>query len=192
MLKALYGWTLDKARHRHAPGWLGLIAFLESSVFPIPPDIMLLPMILADRAKAFRLALICTTASVLGAVLGYLIGHFFWEAFGAPLIAFYGYEQAFAEFTARFDDYGGLAVFVFGLTVLPFKVITLASGVAGLDPLVFITASIAARAPRFFVEAALLWKYGAPIAAFIERRLGLLMTLFALAVILGFAAIKLL
>ncbi|GAB4570825.1 MAG: YqaA family protein [Rhodothalassiaceae bacterium] len=190
MLKGLYFWTLEKARHRHAARWLAFLSFLESSVFPIPPDVMLVPMCLAAREKALRYGAICTVSSVLGAGFGYLIGALFWDAFGAPIIAFYGYEDAFAAFTARFEDYGALAVFLFGLTVLPFKVITLASGVAGLDPLVFFLAAAAARAPRFFIEAALLWRYGAPIAAFIERRLGILMSLFAIALIGGFLTIR--
>jgi len=190
-MKRLYDWTLAKAAHRHAERWLAFISFIESSVFPIPPDVMLLPMCLARRERCLRYAGICTLASVVGGLAGYGIGYFFWQAVGEPIIAFYGYEAQFAEFQTRFDDYGALLVFLFGLTFFPYKVITLAAGVAAMDPLAFLVASIAARAPRFYVEAALLWKFGAPIRDFIERRLTLLTTLFAILLVGGFVLIKL-
>lgn len=192
MLRALYDWTLKKARHPYAERWLAFISFIESSVFPIPPDVMLLPMVLADNKKAFRYAAICTIASVAGALLGYAIGHFLWDALGAPLIAFYGYESQFASFQDRFRDYGAWLVFIFGITFFPFKVITIASGMVALDPVIFVLSAIAARTPRFFIEAALLWKFGEPIRAFIEKRLTLLTSLFVFLLIAGFAAIKLL
>lgn len=190
MLRRLYDWTLDKARHRHARWWLAGVSFVESSVFPVPPDVMLMPMILAERARAFEYALICTIASVLGGLAGYAIGFYLWEALGDLLIALYGYEDKFAVFQERFTDYGVWLVLIFGLTFFPFKVITIASGVAAMDPFVFTLAAFLSRAPRFFLEAALLWRYGPPIRRFIEKRLALLTTAFVLLGAAGFAAIR--
>lgn len=192
MLRGLYSWTMEKARHRHAGRWLGFISFIESSVFPIPPDVMLLPMILAEQNKAFHYAAICTLASVMGALLGYAIGYFFWDIVGAPLIAFYGYEAQFTAFQDSFRDYGAWLVFLFGITFFPFKVITIASGMVALDPVIFVISALAARTPRFFIEAALLWKFGEPIRLFVEKRLTLLTSVFIILLIAGFAAIKLL
>jgi len=191
-MRKLYDWTLAKAGHRHAPWWLVVISFIESSVFPIPPDVMLLPMVLARREAAFRYASLCTLASVTGGFLGYAIGYGLWESLGEPIIAFYGYEEAFTRFQVGFLEYGGWLVFVFGLTFFPFKVITIASGVVAMDPWIFLAAALASRAPRFFVEAALLWRFGAPIQAFIEKRLNWLMSLFVILLVSGFLAIKLL
>ncbi len=192
MLRAAYDWTLEKARHPHAEAWLALVAFAESSVFPIPPDVMLLPMALATRRRAFRYAAIATAASVLGAFAGYAIGALLWQTVGAPLIQFYGYEAEFARFREGFVAYGAWLVFVFGVTFFPFKVITIASGLVALDPLVFGLSAILARGLRFFPEAALLWRFGAPIQRFIEKRLALLSTLFVALLLLGFLALKLL
>lgn len=191
-MRALYDWTIEKARHPQAQWWLAFISFVESSVFPIPPDVMLLPMTLARREAAFRYAAICTLASVAGGLAGYAIGFALWEAAGEPIIAFYGYEEAFARFQAGFIEYGGWLVFLFGLTFFPFKVITIASGVVAMDPVIFLLAAAASRAPRFFLEAALLWRFGAPIERFIEKRLGWLLFVFAILLVGGFLAIKLL
>jgi len=189
-MQKLYQWTMNKARHRHAVSWLALLSFLESSMFPIPTDIMLIPMILADRAKAWYYASITTISSVLGAVLGYIIGAFFFEVAGQPLIEFYGYQEKFASFEVFYAEWGVLIVLIGGLTPIPFKVITIASGLFGLNPLVFFLSAIAARAPRFFIEAALLWKFGEPINDFIEKRLPWVMTGFILVIIGGFVALK--
>ena len=189
-MQKLYEWTMSKARHRHAVRWLALLSFLESSMFPIPTDIMLIPMVLADRAKAWYYASITTISSVLGAVLGYVIGAFFFDVIGQPLIDFYGYQEAFDSFQGTYAEWGVLIVLIGGLTPIPFKVITIASGVFGLNPLVFFASAIAARAPRFFIEAALLWKYGEPINDFIEKRLPLVMTGFVVIIIGGFFALK--
>ncbi|MFQ5348678.1 MAG: YqaA family protein [Rhodothalassiaceae bacterium] len=192
MLRSIYDWTLEKARHRHAERWLALVAFAESSVFPVPPDVMLLPMALAERRCAFRYAAIATMASVAGAFAGYAIGAFLWQTVGAPLIQLYGYEAEFARFREGFVDYGAWLVFIFGVTFFPFKVITIASGLVALDPVVFALSALVARGLRFFPEAALLWRFGAPIQRFIERRLALLSTLFVALLLLGFLALKLL
>ncbi len=190
MLRRLYDWTMGLAGHRHATPALAAVSFVESSVFPIPPDIVLIPMVLADRAKAFRIALICTIASVLGGMLGYAIGVFLFEEIGRPMLEFYGYGPKFAEFQAKYNDWGAWAVFIAGVTPFPYKVITILSGVTSLDLLVFVVASVAARGLRFFIVAALLWKFGEPIRDFIEKYLGLLFVAFCVLLIGGFVLVK--
>ncbi|GAB4145192.1 MAG: YqaA family protein [Sphingomonadales bacterium] len=190
MLRRLYDWTLSLAAHRHAERWLAGVSCLESSVFPIPPDVMLMPMCLARPSQAWRFAFICTIASVIGAVLGYLVGLLLFETVGQAVLRVYGYEAAFTDFQTRFTDYGVLAVLVFGLTPLPFKVITIASGVAALPILPFVLASLAARALRFYVVAALLWRFGAPMKAFIDRYFNWLAILFSVLLVGGFVAVK--
>lgn len=190
MIRRLYDWTLEKARSPASEKWLGVISFAESSFFPIPIDIMLIPMILADRLKAWRLATITLVTSVLGGMAGYLIGALLFEAIGKPIIDFYGYGEKFAAFQGHYDEYGILIVLVAGFTPIPFKVITIASGVVAMNPLVFFLTSIPARGARFFLVAALLWKFGDPIRTFIEKRLGLVTTAFMVLGILGFLALK--
>ena len=190
MLRRLYDWTLRLAAHPAAERWLAFISFIESSFFPVPPDVMLGPMALARPERAFRYALVCTVASVLGGLAGYAIGFFLWEAVGQSVIAFYGYEDKFDEFADAFNEQGALLVFIFGLTFFPFKVITIASGVTMLDPVVFTLAAIASRAPRFFIEAALLWKFGPPIQQFVEKRLALITSLFVFLGVAGFVLLK--
>ncbi|MGB0670461.1 MAG: YqaA family protein [Rhodospirillales bacterium] len=190
MLRALYDRTLALAGHRHALWALFLVAFVESSVFPIPPDVLLIPMILAARGRAWRIALVCTLGSVLGGMAGYGIGYFFFEEFGKPVLEFYGKAERFAEFQAYYNDWGAWAVFIAGLTPFPYKVITILSGVTHLDLMVFTISSIAARGLRFFIVAAMLWRFGEPIRTFIEKRLGLLTVIFCLLLVGGFVALK--
>ncbi len=187
----LYARVMTLARHRHAMRWLAGVSFVESSVFPIPPDVMLIPMILAERARAWAIAAVCTVASVLGGLAGYAIGYAFWEAVGQPLMAFYGYEAKMGDFAGRYNEWGAWIVFVAGITPFPYKVITIASGVAGLDIVVFTVASVLSRGLRFFVEAALLWRFGAPVQRFVERHMGLLGIVFAVTLIGGFLLIGL-
>jgi membrane protein YqaA with SNARE-associated domain len=191
LLRALYEWTIAQAAKPYALWMLALIAFIESSVFPIPPDILLIPMVLAARERAFLIATVCTTASVLGGVLGYAIGALFYQGIGEPIVAFYGYGEQFAEFQGLYNSYGAWIVFIAGLTPFPYKVITIASGVTGLDLVVFLLASVAARGLRFFMVAALLWYWGAPIRGFIDRNLGWLSIAFVLLLVGGFAAVGL-
>ena len=169
MLRRLYDWTLGQAKHPHAERILALVSLAESSVFPVPPDVLLVPMILADRRKAWRLAFICTLASVLGGIAGYLVGAVLFEQIGRPVLAFWGYDETFAGFQARYDQWGAWVVLFAGLTPFPYKVVTILSGAAALDPGVFILASILARGLRFYTEAVLLWKYGELVRVFIER-----------------------
>ena len=186
MLRRLYDRTMDLARGRHAMPVLAGVSFLESSVFPIPPDVLMIPMIVARPERAFRIAAVCTLASVLGALLGYLIGYAAFEAIGRPILDFYGKADAFEDFATRYNAWGAWAVLIAGVTPFPFKVITIASGFTALSLPVFILSSVIARALRFFLVAAILWQFGAPARDFIERRLGLVFTLFVVALVGGF------
>ena len=179
------------ARSRHALWWLGGVSFAESSVFPIPPDAMLIPMVLADRARAWTIAAVCTVASVLGGLAGYAIGYAFWESLGAPLVAFYGYEEKMSDFVARYREWGAWIVFAAGITPFPYKVITVASGVAALDIVVFAAASLLSRGLRFWGEAALLRWFGAPVQRLVERRFGLFCIIVAASLLVGFLLVGL-
>lgn len=190
MLRRLYDWTLDLAGHRHALLALALVAFVESSVFPIPPDVLIIPMVLAAREKAWKIAFVCTAASVLGGIFGYAIGALLFDQVGSPVLNFYGYAERFDDFRDYYNDWGAWAVFIAGLTPFPYKVITILSGVTGLDLLVFTIASILARGMRFFIVAGLLWYFGEPIRAFIEKRLGFLFVIFVILLVGGFVLVK--
>lgn len=190
MLRRLYDWTMGLAGRRNALWALAAISFVESSVFPIPPDILLIPMILAARRRAFLIAGVCTVASVLGGAAGYAIGHFLFEAVGRPILDFYGQAEGFAAFADAFNEQGWWLVFGAGLTPFPYKVITIASGATGLDFATFMIASVVARGGRFFIVAGLLYLFGEPIRAFIERWLGPLFVLFVVGLVGGFVAIR--
>lgn len=192
MLRRLYDWTMSLAAHRGAAPALATVAFIESSVFPIPPDLLLMPMVLSDRRKAWFYATICTVASVAGGLLGWLIGYFLFEAIAQPILNAYGYAEKFDEFAHMYNEWGVWIVLFAGITPFPYKVITIASGATGLGLPVFILSSIVARGLRFFVVAGLLYWMGPPIRAFIERRLGLMFTLFMILLFGGFLAVKLL
>ena len=190
MIRRLYDWTLNLAERPSALWWLAFIAFIESSFFPIPPDIMLIPMVLAVRQKAWKIAAVCTVASVSGGLAGYGIGIFAFESFGQGLIDFYGYDEQFLRFQEVFDEMGFMAVAVFGITILPFKVITITAGFMELDVLQFTVAAIVSRATRFFIVAALLWKFGEPIRIFIEKYMEWLALAAVILLVGGFVAIK--
>jgi membrane protein YqaA with SNARE-associated domain len=190
MLRRLYDWTLSLAGHRHALWALAAIAFIESSVFPIPPDILIIPMVLAAPTRAWRVALVATVASVIGGLFGYVIGAFLFEALAQPILAFYGYEARFADFQERYNEWGAWIVAGAGFTPFPYKVITIASGATGLDPTVFIIASVLSRGGRFFLIAALLWRFGVPIRGFLERYLAPLTALFFILLLGGFLVAK--
>ncbi|MEY3003935.1 MAG: hypothetical protein RLZZ491_1111 [Pseudomonadota bacterium] len=190
MLRRLYDWTLTLAGHRHALWALALVSFVESSVFPIPPDLIMIPMILAAPQRAFRIAAVCMLASVAGGLGGYAIGHFAFEQIGKPVLESLGKVEQMAAFNGRFNDMGFWAVLVAGLTPFPYKVITIMSGWTGMPLASFVATSILARGLRFFLVAWLLWRYGAPIRDFIERRLGLMFTLFVILLGGGFYALR--
>lgn len=190
MLYRLYDWTMGLAAHPRAMWALAAIAFVESSVFPIPPDVLIIPMILAARERAWRIATVATVASVIGGLFGYGIGALLFETVGRPLLEFYGYMDRFAEFQRRFAEWGAWIVAGFGFTPFPYKVITITSGVVGLDPAVFVLASVISRAGRFFLVAALLWKFGSPIRVFIETNLPVLTLMFFVLLFGGFLAVR--
>ncbi len=192
MLRSLYDWTIRLADHPRAIWALAIVAFVESSFFPIPPDVLMIPMILARPSKAWLIATVALVASVLGGLLGYAIGAFFYESIGQPILESMGKADAMEEFNHRFNDFGFWAVLAAGVTPFPYKVITIMSGWTGMPLGTFIATSILARALRFFVVAGLLWKFGEPIRDFIEKRLGLMFILFVLLLMGGFAAVKLL
>ncbi|ARC88827.1 YqaA family protein [Rhodovulum sp. MB263] len=190
MIRRLYDWTLSLADSRNAMWALFIVAFIESSIFPIPPDVLMVPMILARPSRAFAIAGVALAGSVLGGLAGYGIGGAFFDQIGRPVLEFYGKDAYFEQFRARYNDYGAWAVLIAGVTPFPYKVITILSGSTGLNLGIFLVASLIARGIRFFLVAALLWKFGAPIRMFIEKYLGLLFTLFVLLLIGGFYAVR--
>ncbi|KUP90935.1 YqaA family protein [Tritonibacter horizontis] len=190
MLRPLYDRTMALADHRHALWWLAAIAFVESSVFPIPPDVLMIPMILARPSRAWLIALVALVASVAGGLLGYMIGAFFYDSIGQPILEAMGKGDAMAEFNVRFNDFGFWAVLIAGVTPFPYKVITIMSGWTGMPVLTFLATSVLARALRFFLVAALLWKFGPPVRDFIEKRLGLVFTVFCILLFGGFLVLR--
>lgn len=187
----IYNRTLDLASRKNALCWLFAISFIESSFFPIPPDIMIIPMVLAAPEKAYKIAGIATLASVLGGYFGYMIGLYGFELIARPLLEFYGYMAQFDKFENYYHEYGAWIVFGAGITPFPYKIITIASGAVQLNLVVFTVASILARGIRFYIIAWLLNRFGAPMKEFIEKNLNLLSILFLLLLIGGFAAVKL-
>ena len=190
MVRKVYDWMLAMSASPNAMWFLALVAFAESSFFPIPPDIMLIPMVLAMPAKAWRIAAVATVSSVLGGYFGYGIGVFFFDLIAKPILSFYGYMQQFDVFKDYYHQFGAWIVFGAGITPFPYKVITIASGVVHLDLVTFTIASVIARGMRFYLVAWLLKKYGAPMKIFIEKHLGMLSILFLILLIGGFVAIK--
>lgn len=190
LVKATYDYMLNLASRRNAMYFLFAVAFIESSFFPIPPDVMLIPMVLAAPTKAWRIAGIATIASVLGGAFGYAIGVFFFDLIARPILTFYGYMHQFDVFKDYYHEWGAWIVFGAGITPFPYKVITIASGVVHLDFAVFMLASVVARGMRFYLVAWLLKKYGEPMKDYIEKNLGMLSVLFLLLLLGGFACIK--
>ena len=190
MLQRLYARTLDIAAGPHALWVLLAVAFAESSFFPLPPDLLLIPMILARPKEAWRLAALCTLTSVVGGLLGYAIGYFLFDAIGRPVLEFYNAMDAYDALKAGFAKWGVWIIIIKGMTPIPYKLITIASGVAQFPLPAFIFASIISRSLRFFLVAALLWQFGDAARGFIERRLTLITTLFAAALVGGFVALR--
>lgn len=189
-MRALYDWMIRLAQTPYALWALAFVSFIESSIFPIPPDVMLIPMILAQPHRAFRIATVCTLASVMGGLVGYAIGAYAFEIIGKPIMAFYGYTTKFDVFAAWYNQWGAWAVLIAGVTPFPYKVVTILSGATGLDLVVFTVASLLARALRFFALAWLLWKFGPQIRLFIDRYFGILSVAFIVLLLGGFAVIK--
>ena len=190
MIRKLYDWTMRLAETRGAAKALGTVSFVESSFFPIPPDIVLIPTVIARPHAWVRLATICTVTSVLGAFLGYAIGALLFELIGEPILAFYGAEDGFASLKARYEEIGGWAVFAAALTPFPYKVITIFSGAVGMNLLAFTVISIIGRGARFFLVAWLCARFGPPVRVFIERYLGILTVLFVVLLAGGFYLLR--
>jgi len=190
MLHRLYQRVLALSASRHAPWWLAAISFAEASCFPIPPDVLLIPMALARPERAWRLAFICTVASVAGGALGYLIGYALFDQLAQPLIHLYHYDAAFARFQATYAQWGLWVILIKGLTPIPYKIVTIASGAAHFDFTLFMAASILTRGARFFLVATLLRFFGEPVRVFIERRLTLVTSAVAVSVLGGFLVLR--
>lgn len=189
MFRALYDRVLHLSHHRHADRYMAAVSFAESSVFPIPPDVMLVPMMLARREQAYRIALICTLASVLGGIVGYGIGYFLYESVGQWLIRAYGLGGRIGEFQAWYAHYGAAIILVKGLTPIPFKLVTIASGLAKFNFGIFLLTAAITRAARFFLIAFLIHRWGARMQVFIEKYLTWIGLGILVALVGGFVAI---
>ena len=190
MMKRLYDWMMRSAQHERAPQALFWVSFIESSFFPIPPDVMLVPMVLANRAKAWWFASVATIGSVIGGAFGYAIGYFAYDTIALPILQFYGKAESFGEFAAWFNEWGVWIIVIKGMTPFPYKVLTITAGVTHMPFLEFMLASVIARAMRFYLVAGLLYFFGKPIRDFIEKRLSLVTTVFVVLLVGGFVAIK--
>ncbi len=186
MFKRLYDWTLSLAARPRAAWGLGAVSFAESSFFPVPPDVVLVPMILARPDMAWRYALICTLTSVAGGVLGYAIGALLYESVGQWLIALYGYGDRLEDFRRLYAQWGAWIILLKGLTPIPYKLVTIASGFAGYDMLWFVVLSLITRGARFFVIAAILKRFGEPIRAALDRHFTPVMMGVAISIVGGF------
>ena len=186
MLRRFYDKTIALASKKHAMWALGGVSFTESSFFPIPPDALLIPMVLARPDRGWTIAFVCTASSVLGGILGYAIGYFLMETLGEWLIKLYGLQDGRAQFVAAYAKYGLWIILIKGLTPIPYKLVTIASGAAHFDIVVFILASIVTRGARFYAEVGLLKLYGPAIRRFVEKYLTLVTTAFVVVVVGGF------
>lgn len=174
MFRKLYDWTLHLAAHRHAIRSLALISFAESSFFPIPPDVIVVPMVLARRDQAWRIAAVAAGSSILGGMLGYAIGYFLWDSVGQPVADFYHITAQVEEYRERFHGFAAPVILIQGLTPIPFKLVAIASGLAEVNFFVFVLCATVTRSARFFLVAGLVRRYGEPMQAFIEKRMMLI------------------
>jgi membrane protein YqaA with SNARE-associated domain len=189
MLRRLYDWCVNAAGKPYAAWILGAVSFAESSFFPVPPDIMLIPMSLARPERAYFFATICTLTSVAGGLLGYFIGAVLYDTAGQWLIQLYGYGGKVEAFRAAYAQYGSLIILLKGLTPIPYKIVTITSGFAGFNLGLFVVLSVITRGARFFAEAFLLNRYGARARNIIEKRLGMWGALAAVGVVVGFIVV---
>jgi membrane protein YqaA with SNARE-associated domain len=185
LVRRLYDWCLDAAHKPYAMWIMGAVSFAESSFFPVPPDIMLIPMALARPERAYVMAALCTATSVAGGIAGYAIGALLYDSVGGWLIQLYGYGDKVETFRAAYAQWGAWIILLKGLTPIPYKIVTITSGFAGYNFLLFVVFSIITRGARFFLLAFLLHRYGARARHIIEKRLGLWMLLAAAGVVIG-------
>lgn len=190
MIRPLYNWTMSFAGNRNAKWGLVGVSFMESSFFPIPPDVLLVPMVLSNRDQAWYLAGICTIASVVGGVVGYAIGALLYDTVGLWVINLYGYAHQIEAFKNAYNEWGSWVILIKGVTPLPYKVATITSGFVGYDLFWFVFFSVIARSIRFFLVAGLLYYFGEPIREFIEKRLEWLTLAFAVILVGGFIALR--
>jgi membrane protein YqaA with SNARE-associated domain len=188
LLRRFYDWAVDAAHKPHALWTMGAIAFAESSFFPVPPDVMLIPMALARPERAYLMAAWCTAASVVGGLVGYAIGALLYDSVGAWLIHLYGYGDKVDQFRAAYAQWGAVIILLKGLTPIPFKIVTITSGFAGYNLALFVLFSIITRGARFFLLAFLLHRYGEQARHIIEKRLGLWVTIGAAVIVIGLVA----
>ena len=191
MIKNLYNKTMALAGHPQAIFLLGAVSFIEASFFPIPPDVMLIPMVLMNPSRAWLFALVATAFSVLGGIFGYIIGTFSYEHIAEPLLYSLGKEAEMINFSNKYNEIGFWAVITAGISPIPYKVVTIMSGATNLNFAVFLGASMASRGVRFFVVAGLLHFYGYKIRDFIERYLNWVFMLFVVLLVVGFIGFKL-
>ncbi len=178
IFRKLYNWTLKKSSHKRAPWFLSIVSFAESSFFPIPPDIILIPMVLAKRIKAFFFAFICTLSSVIGGIAGYIIGLILFNSIGIFLVNLYHLEDALENFRSYYNLYGAWIVIIAGFTPFPFKVITIASGLFQLNFYIFVLCSLISRGARFYIVAGLIFYFGEKMKIFIDKYFNILTILF--------------
>jgi len=190
LIKKLYGWVLRWADTPYAAPALFLLAFSESSFFPVPPDVLLITLALSIPKKSFRYAFICTAGSVIGGILGYYIGQYGYEVIGKPIVEFYHGQQIMAGIKTKYDLYGFWGILIAAITPIPYKIFTIASGVFDLNFIGFVSASVIGRAFRFFIVAGLIWKFGPSIKNFIDKYFNLLTFVFFGLLILGFIILK--
>ena len=190
LIKKIYDWVLHWAETPYAVPALFLLAFAESSFFPVPPDVLLIALAISIPKKAFKYALICMIGSVIGGILGYGIGLYGYETIGKPIVDFYHGQEVMELIKTKYDQHGFLGILIAAITPIPYKVFTIASGVFEFDFWLFTLASIIGRSTRFFIVAALIWKFGSPIRNFIEKYFNLLSILFMILLIGGFVLIK--
>jgi membrane protein YqaA with SNARE-associated domain len=189
-MKKMYDWMMRMAAGPKAPHALAVVSFAESSFFPIPPDVMLIPMVIANRAKAWWYATVATISSVLGGLAGYAIGYFLMNSIGGQILKFYGHSGSMDAVKKLFEEWGVWILIAKGWTPFPYKVLTIAAGLAEMAIIPFIVASIVTRAMRFYLVAGLLYFFGEPIREFIEKRLTLLTTLLVVGIVGGFLAVR--
>ncbi len=189
-IRACYDWTINWAKTKYASWALFLIAFAESSFFPVPPDVLLIPMVIAERKKWFQIALICSLGSVLGALLGYFIGYQFYELIGQKIVDLYNLQAAVDIVSAKYHEHAFIAIFTAAFTPIPFKVFTIVAGLVKISITTLIVASAIGRSARFFIVAILLRIFGEKIQYFIEKYFNLLTIIFVVLLIGGFVCIK--
>ncbi len=190
MLRSAYQWLLERARSPQAVWWLCAVSFAESSFFPLPPDILLVPMALKTPSRMWWYSTLCSVASLFGGLFGYAIGYYLFQSFGQRVIEFYQAQDAFGRFQEAFRVYGPWFLVLKGITPVPYKLLAIAAGFAKLELTVFVLCSVVARFSRYYMVTALLWRYGAEIEALIEKRLMMATGLVLAVAVLGAVSIR--